>query len=351
LVPVKDALLLLADSGTIQVGLSFPIVFEFLQDCDPEHRADRIDRARFLKQLCGRSAFPFLSDMFEGSGFADDGIWMPRKPLANFTIRRLEEKLAEALRKRAPLNRAQRRKLARKESLRQLIATDTNVMRLSEADLGDFPVSEEFVQGDYLRRYLLGKASAHEVDRVLRSWISDPESFFSLWYKYLGRKNLLSEMLDAHVQKMVSAFVKLREAQHELDQARKNLLEARRRLREIQSTLPEELRRTCRLPKLKLTPSKPMLFDNHTCMQMIGAERAEIAAAYFNSRFLGANFSPSDLADIMHAMYLPMCDFWRGDRKFATMLRRASVPHSEKIVISLAELPDRINARLRSIAA
>ena len=47
----------MAAGGQVEIGLSYHIVFEFLQKADPGYREDRLARARLLKELCGRNAF------------------------------------------------------------------------------------------------------------------------------------------------------------------------------------------------------------------------------------------------------------------------------------------------------
>jgi hypothetical protein len=54
---VRDELKELAQSGRIEIGLSYHVVFELLQKAKPQFRDDRLERARLLTELCGRNAF------------------------------------------------------------------------------------------------------------------------------------------------------------------------------------------------------------------------------------------------------------------------------------------------------
>ncbi|MFY9351159.1 MAG: hypothetical protein WBL20_04750, partial [Sphingobium sp.] len=58
----------------------------------------------------------------------------------------------------------------------------------------------------------------------------------------------------------------------------------------------------------------------------------------------GDGYKPERSAggDIMHSFYLPYCDLWRGDRRFAHILKEALPEQSGKIVGRLSELPDLI---------
>lgn len=50
----------------------------------------------------------------------------------------------------------------------------------------------------------------------------------------------------------------------------------------------------------------------------------------------------------MHAIYLPHCDLWRGDRPFSNLLLHSELPYKKRIVASLLDLPDRIEQELMS---
>jgi hypothetical protein len=58
----------------------------------------------------------------------------------------------------------------------------------------------------------------------------------------------------------------------------------------------------------------------------------------------GRDIKNSAGIDLIHAMYLPHADLWRGDRAFSTLLINNRVDCCNRIVPSLAELPRRIEA-------
>jgi len=45
-------------------------------------------------------------------------------------------------------------------------------------------------------------------------------------------------------------------------------------------------------------------------------------------------------------MYLPHADLWRGDKAFSTLLINNRIDFCKRIVPSLAELPERIEAAI-----
>jgi hypothetical protein len=68
---------------------------------------------------------------------------------------------------------------------------------------------------------------------------------------------------------------------------------------------------------------------------------AQILFAFHNE---GRDIKNSDAIDLIHAMYLPHTDLWRGERASSTLLINNRVDFFSRIVPSLAELPGRIEA-------
>src|ERR1700683_5005544 len=82
----RDALKQFVQTRKIEIGLSYHVVFELLQKAAPEHRADRLERARLLTELCGRNVLPYPSDLGQGFRFSNDGLWVPRIDLEEVEI-------------------------------------------------------------------------------------------------------------------------------------------------------------------------------------------------------------------------------------------------------------------------
>ena len=60
---VRDWLIVEARRESIEIGLSYHLVFELLQKAEPKYREDRMARARLLSALCGQNAFPYPTDL------------------------------------------------------------------------------------------------------------------------------------------------------------------------------------------------------------------------------------------------------------------------------------------------
>ncbi|MCW5717066.1 MAG: hypothetical protein KIS68_04455, partial [Bauldia sp.] len=349
---IRSSLLSFVDSRTVRIGLSFPIVFELLQDCSPEFLEDRLARANFLERVCGAHAFAHLADMRDGRlHLSDDGIWMPREVVRRFNLSGLEKELTKRIRSDTRGNRKQRRALSRSQTIRDVIRANRDAFDLSASDL-PFPFPDEFVRERYFTRYLLREITEAEAAAALARWFTEPSVFFQVWFKYYGQPNLLKSLIDNHIDKFFSTIQGVVDARAAVATKREELMQKIRVMEDAARKLPfalsasilnkaKELRRQL-AKRLGLQPVELI-----NLYSTIGRERAQFMEAYFEGATRGAYRSKrSDLVDMMHAMYIPDCDLWRGDRGFSDVLIKNNVAYKERIVRSLEDLPARISDAL-----
>jgi hypothetical protein len=86
---IRDKLKEMVRSGHLAIGLSYHILFEFIQKATPQYRKDRLARAQLLRELCGNNAFPHPIDLGQGHSFSTEGVWFPRRELASFDVENL----------------------------------------------------------------------------------------------------------------------------------------------------------------------------------------------------------------------------------------------------------------------
>jgi hypothetical protein len=72
----RDWLKDIATYGSIEIGISYYIVFELLKKAEPKYREDRLGWARLVTNLCGRNAFPYPTDLGQGPRFSAEGLWV-----------------------------------------------------------------------------------------------------------------------------------------------------------------------------------------------------------------------------------------------------------------------------------
>src|SRR5262249_44279777 len=127
---IRESLKEMAADGHVEIGLSYHIVFEFLQPTAPRYRAERLARARPLQELCGENAFPYGRDLGKGYGFSKDGVWVPRLALEEFEIERLVENLRKRVAHSPHLTREQGRRLSKRKNFVAYVRSEPTLLRL-----------------------------------------------------------------------------------------------------------------------------------------------------------------------------------------------------------------------------
>jgi hypothetical protein len=346
---IRDFLKSTAELGTIQIGLSYHVVFELLQKATPQYREDRLARARLLVELCGKNAFPYPTDLGQGYRFSTEGFWIPRIDLHDFEIENVVARYTDAVARQLNLSRQERRAFCKRRNF-------VKWARADERRLKEFPWSAPFgpkfaLSGEF-RRYVLGEMSRTEANNRLRCYLTDPVHIYNTWFDHYGLDNPIVDRQDQTASKLTLLLSELKamladqadllaQIRSELNAtgdyalsppARDQLRALDREVKTFGSELksPEEL--------TKNAPRWQELFGEKS-----GLLAAQILYAFHND---GRDIKHSDGIDLIHAMYLPHSDLWRGDRAFSTLLINNRVDFCSRIVSSLAELPGRIEAAI-----
>ena len=83
--------------------------------------------------------------------------------------------------------------------------------------------------------------------------------------------------------------------------------------------------------------------------EILGEYFVDILEAYHGRSSRDKGFKPrkSDFVDMLHAIYIPHCDVWRGDGGFSNILLSQKIKHSERIVAKRSDLPDFIQSLIQ----
>jgi hypothetical protein len=184
---VRDELRELAQSGRIEIGLSYHVVFELLQKAEPNFREDRLARARLLTELCGRNAFPYPTDLGQGLRFSTEGLWVPRIDLADVEVERVVEHVMQAMARHPELNRHERRALSKRKYFTRWVSSNPAKVMLLVQELWPLKFGRAFVEGGDLNRYLLGEMTRSDANRKLWFYITDPVTVYEGWFEQYGR--------------------------------------------------------------------------------------------------------------------------------------------------------------------
>jgi hypothetical protein len=184
---VRDWLKDIATCGSIEIGISYHIVFELLKKAEPKYREDRLARARLLTNLCGRNAFPYPTDLGQGPPFSAEGLWVPRIDLEEIEVERVIGALMQAMGRCPYANRHERRALSNRKYVAAWASTNPEKLRQFAIDAWPLRFGRSFVEDGDLVRYLSGVMSAEEANRKLRFYITDPVMVYEVWFEQYGR--------------------------------------------------------------------------------------------------------------------------------------------------------------------
>jgi len=345
---VRDQLRELVQTGRIEIGLSYHVVFELLQKAEPKYREDRLARARLLTELCGRNAFPYPTDLGQRERFSTEGLWMPRIDLEDVEIERVVDHVMQGMARHPELSRHERRVLSKRKYFANWISGNPARARRLARELWPLKFGRAFVEDGDLGRYLLGQMTRSDANRKLWFYITDPVTVYEVWFEQYGRDDPIAERRD----KMVDSFMLM------LEQLKSKLDEAA----DLQATVNEAFAATGddalsqegREALMKLSTdlkefraemiSPQELYEQVPVWKEKFGDDAALVAAQILYAFHREKrpLKRSDGIDFVHAMYLPYSDLWRGDKAFSDLLKKHAVNFSERVVPTLMVLPERI---------
>jgi hypothetical protein len=205
---VRDELTGMKESGRIEIGMSYHVVFELLQKAEPKFRDDRLARGRLLTQLCGRNAFPYPSDL--GCRFSTEGLWVPRIDLDDIEIERLVRNAMETIAHRPELSRRERRAFSKRSYFVEWSRNNSSEFRRLTGEQWPLLFGREFQESGDFRRYILGQITRSEANKKLRFYITDPVAVYETWFENYGRDNPVPERGD----KIASKFLVMLNERH-----------------------------------------------------------------------------------------------------------------------------------------
>jgi hypothetical protein len=351
---IRNKLFEFVDSRKIRIGFSYLILFELLQDYSPEYLEDRRKRARLVSRLCGANCFPYVTDLLGGQTFSDDGIWMPRETLKDLSFSYLQQKLKARILNTPRLNRVNRRKYSNSKVFANFLKNNPDAMKFTMTDIGELPVPESFIEGQYFRKYFLGEISLAEADKELRKFVTDPECFFEFWFQYYGKTNPLNELLRAAIDNMKTKIEELQTLSLNFKNTQKGHEEELSKFRKFESeaaSLERDLGiRTgssrVKIPKMQKANDLIRSLERPAISQELPEHIRKLVWEYFLAFIEPRKFLNSDIADIIHAFNIEHCDLWRGDQTFCKLLMNSKISNKDRIVSSLRDLPNRIESAL-----
>ena len=376
---VWSYLLPLVDAGTIRIPVSMPLISEALQ-YQGGGRELTLRKAAAMERLCGQHAFRYFGDVVENEfidlayqwkllkhkpraeaamPLSDEYQWYPS--LDN-TVYSMSESIKEQIAikaKQQKLNRHGVRTL-QSEFPKLLRRSDTAFALLSSMpnqDFRDWPGLEGVIRSGTFARAATGIAKPKELERAIFGVIAKPENFVKYYFeRYEGDKTMPSWM-KGFGTKIFESVGKL------LDDLRRH--RAPFGSPEIVSVLESTSNKmVCDVAVKMLEISSPKLRKLGLGERELDTLRGELSLkATPTARLYGqlfkiymANFirherhspepKPSDGGDIIHALYIPHCHIWRGDKRSGELYSPVAEQYETISVRKLEDLPSAIDAIL-----
>jgi hypothetical protein len=347
---IREKLTEMARTGRIEVGLSYHVVFELLQRADPEHRGNRLSRARLLSELCGLNAFPYPTDLGDGHRFSKEGLWQPRITLEDHEIEVIVSHFIRTVQQDPEATAHVRRIVTKRKYLCRWAEEYPD--RFGAIAYKNWPImfGRSLVEDGTFGRYVAGAMSRDEANRKLWFFINDPASIYELWFEQCNWDCPIMERRDNIAGKFVTMLGELRGTMARTSDLRTQITA------ELNATgdaalSPDgrsqllQLRRDLKTFREEISSPQQLSEDVPIWKQLFGNESALLAAEVLYAFERDKRpIKDSDGIDFVHVMYLPHTDLWRGDRAFSDLLKKHKVGFSERVVPTLLELPARIEA-------
>lgn len=320
------------------------IILEFLTRPGEGYYADRIERGRVLKNICGLNTFTIEFQTSKRS-FRNDGNWLGEDLHKALPIKDILKNALKSVRKEllaeSQLNRGARRKLKSDSYVLSQMRSANIDLFSSRADFGSIPVSEEFLKGRYIEKYLKGQISEAAVQQGFTKWITDPEEFCRIFYEYKGNENAIDKFFASTISALKDSAMLAKNLCSQMIEFEKSRIQLRQNL--IKAGLDSKQAK-------QVTPSFRPSLDLEASRTKIegafGVGRSEHFLAYMTAIFTGkTSWLSSDFGDLFHFTYSYDCDLFRCDKKMASIMIDCE-SLKDRLVGSFSELPNRIEAML-----
>jgi hypothetical protein len=355
----------LREAGTVIFGVSMPLMSELLQ-FHPDHRETSLRKAEAIEMLCGHYAFPtpmklaateiaIAANAIELTANppeiripSSDRGWFPgfgsalvdfRETIQAAALRSLESKVSD------PRLRGQ---------VRAMLA-DVDWSGEIEAfapELADhFQLPVEAIS-DTLVPLFGGDIAAEEASRRMFSSISQPTAFVHIYFERLDGDSSLPRWMKGAGQTLANSINRIANEIREIagpNSKRKHFRPILAPLRGHFAAAAIELARIS-ADEIRLSDEVIDQFSSGP-QAALSLPSGQIIAAVLESYLLqilgatatSAKIEKSFAGDLMHALYLPYVDLWRGDRRFSALLANAVPEYQNRIVRSLSDLPSAIS--------
>lgn len=358
-------------AGDAVFAVSMPILGELLQ-YDVGYRETTMCKAEAVERLCGSWALAYPGRLITAeivsaareSGFSTDGpptsilssdrFWYPDiSDVFSGLHERIRAGIGSELATMGINSRALRRR-AKKLAGKMDMATIARDAAPQMAEKYGLPAN---IFTGSIVALLQGQITPQQASHALFGAIAEPIRFVQIYFEKIENERTLPSWISGLGHTIENLLVTMRDKLKpylELDSARE----------QIKSSLAEWPANLVQLPfhivaddiaAYGIDPNKSALFAGNPdfvarvpSAQILG----HVLPAYIRQILeQGFPIEHSFGGDLIHALYLPHVDLWRGDRRFSPVVRGAMPTYASRIVAKPKELPAAIddwNAKNRS---
>lgn len=343
-----EELLLLQEQGLIQIGYSAITMFEFVTKPTPEFYEERRARGALVKKICGKNAFPFITDLPKGLTYPNQGFWIfdptdPPVKAKDFRneIRKVFEEMIDKSTNLSDRDKKLRKKWGPAKTLRKMGLAGTQFSKKIEK-LGNILISEEIIKSKILERFVHGKCSDQEFENTMNWWLCDQEEFSTIYYKHANFDNMVKHIFGTSIEaieKNVGNIVALCESIKKVNEEN-----TRKKAQMIANGM------TKREARGKVTRFEIQDFNEKQFIERLeenlGKGRCDHIGHYLNKIAKGAiTYKSSDLLDLLQMCYAYDCDMFRCDTAMLGTFN--DFEHfSGKLVRKFEDLPTLIKERI-----
>ncbi|MGE4298948.1 MAG: hypothetical protein AB7E47_13050 [Desulfovibrionaceae bacterium] len=342
---VKNFLINCVEEKKIIIPNSFPLMVEFIQNFSNEYKQDRLDRALLIKKLCGNYAFQYIPVNDNSQCLNDRGVWTP--PNLPINIDKIIIGLSKAWKGNPQtaqwakdlINPGRRIQLAQKH--RELFTC-----KLTTEEVHKEGVIGKICEGEDVLYFLLKKISRKDFQRKIEKIINDPESYV---LDVHGYRPILTEMMQQFhdvastirisIESLEAALAQHKEKLEELSKTKKQLLSSN--MHPIEKNTVKQI-----LKNFKSQMDTGNLASRYCTKlpKMFPKYCLDVLDIYIKEHLLqpSRNWNESDFGDIIHSLFIPHSNLWRGDTSFCNLMLKNDIRFKERVVPKLLDLPSRI---------
>lgn len=360
--PLFETLIAMKSAGRAVFALSMPIMGELLQ-YDSAHRETTIKKAEAAELLCGAAALVTPSRVIKAeiaaaasrlglipeiapATLTTDRYWYPN---ISDVFLEFDEMIGSAVDEQIKGGNRSLRRLAKRQLRRfdmEKVATRAIPEIARKYDLPPTVIKNSVVA------YLGKRVDAEQASRLLFGAVAEPVKFVETYFERVETERGLPKWLSGaggelkrKLEEMKTALAPLT-ATHSTEQVMAALDQASGRIGQtvVRAALDgtEEFGVTSAL--IEKFASDSALAGDLTATRIIGRVVIGYLGQVFGAAGSEASIERSFGGDLVHSLYLPHVDLWRGDRRLSAVAQRVLPEFAGTIVPKLAGLPAAIDA-------